>query len=143
MDPLSVAASLVALIGAVDSVAEKCRRLLALKHAPQVLQQLNNELSDFHLGIATVEDIIRQQEALQDEASFNQELLFVAILRAKDSILDLEKMVVYGLLKTPDQQNPKIDYKFWVRKEGKVREMRERVRHAKMDILVAFNVDDM
>lgn len=143
MDALSIAASLAALIGVVDNVAKGCRKLLALKHAPQILQQLNDELSDFQFVIATVEDVCREQEALETGRCFSQELLSAAIHRAKDAILDLEKMEAYGLLKTPDHRNPKIDFKFWIRNESKLREMRERLRHAKVDILVAFNADDM
>lgn len=91
MDALSVAASLAALIGVADNVAQGCRRLLALKHCPQVLQQLNNELSDFHLVGATFEDICRQQEVPQAEPCSDQGLLSAATLFIKDAILDLEK----------------------------------------------------
>ena len=138
-----MAASLATLIGATDAVVRGVRKLLALKNAPQSLQQLNIELTDFRLVIATVEDSYRQQESLQDAPSCNQELVARVIHRAKDAVLALEEIIAYGLLKIPDHKNLKIDHKVWLRTERKVRELRKCLRQTKVDILVALQIDEM
>lgn len=143
MEPLSVAASLATLVGATDTVVKGVRKLLALKNAPQSLQQLNIELTDFRLVIATVEDSYRQQESLLDAPSCNQELVAGVIHRAKDAVLALEEIIAYGLLKIPDHKNLKIDYTVWLRTERKVRELRKCLRQTKVDILVALEIDEM
>lgn len=143
MDPLSISASLATLLSFADTVSKGLGKFLALKHAPQVLQRLNDELSDFHFAIAAIEDVYRQQEALPNEQYSNQRFLSEAIRRAKEAILDLEKMVTYGLLKAPNRKDPKIDKTFWLRNEGKVREMRQLLQHTKTDILIALKLDEM
>ena len=143
MDPISISASLVTLLRAVDTVSKSVQRLSALKHAPRVLQRLNSELSDFHLAIAAIEEGCRQQEALRSESYANQGILSAAIRRAKDAILDLEKLIAYSLLKIPNHKDPQIDLKSWSLAQNKVRDMRQRLRYTKLDILIAFNVDEM
>lgn len=143
MEPVSTAASLVTLTISLASVARGIRKVLALKGAPQILQQIDLELSEFRIIIAAIEEDRRQQEALLGVPSPNQHLATAVSLRAKEAILDLEKVVAYRLLKTPTHNDPKIDYRSWLHTEKLVHEMRERLKQIRLDLLVAFNVENL
>ena len=54
--------------------------------------------------------------------------------------LDLE--VAFGPSKISDYENLKEDYELRLGGESQAQRMRERLRHAKIAILVAFNVDE-
>jgi hypothetical protein len=96
MDPLSITASTAALVALIDPVAKGVRKLARLKHAKPLLQQLNNELSDLQLVVAKVEDICRQAVMQNGDLASNQEVLSRAVDRAKDAILELDKVIEYG-----------------------------------------------
>lgn len=143
MDPLSVAASTVTLVGVMDPVIKGVRKLARLKHAEPVLQQLNNELSDFRLVVGKVEDKCRQALIENGDLASDQEVLSRAIDRAKDAILELEQVIVYGLLAPSDGTTIKIDRLFWIRKESEVREKRNRLRDARLGLSLAIGLEGM
>jgi hypothetical protein len=49
MDPLSIAASILAVVSAAQTAAEVVKKLVALRHVPDQILQLNNEISPLYL----------------------------------------------------------------------------------------------
>ena len=45
MDPISLRASIIAILGAGGAIAKAMHKIRGLKHAPDVLLQLNNEVT--------------------------------------------------------------------------------------------------
>ena len=143
MDPLSIIGSIASLSGLVGGAAKGVRKLLATKNAPQILQQLNNELSYLNLVVSKVEDVCRQHLSSEAEVVSTNEIISAAVTRAKEAILDLEKMVVYDLQKIWDGNNQKPDRISLMRNKENVKEMKERLRNAMVDLLLAVNVNEM
>ena len=143
MDPLSIIASTAALIGLIDQAVRGVRKLGRLKHVPSLLQQLNNELSDLRLVVGKVEDICRQALIQNSDLISDREVLSRMIDRAKNAILELEKVIEYGLPAPSEGTTVKIDRLFWIRKESEIRDSRDRLRDAKWGLSIAIGLDQM
>lgn len=59
MDPLSVAASILAILGASGKVGQFCRKIVALKNAPEALHTLNDEVEELQIVVRDVNDLLR------------------------------------------------------------------------------------
>ena len=57
MDPISLIASIVTIIGTGGTVGRGLRDLAQVRHAPQVLLQLKDQVSDLHLLIEATSDV--------------------------------------------------------------------------------------
>ena len=67
MDPISISASLVALIGAANTTVQGVRKLLRLRGAPVIILALNNEISDIQLLLNEANVLIQQARSLHTE----------------------------------------------------------------------------
>ena len=56
MDPLSLTASLIAVIGVGGNVAKSLKKVLAFRDAPKELLALNKEIIDFRLVLDRISD---------------------------------------------------------------------------------------
>ena len=143
MDPLSITASTAALIGLIDPAAKGVRKLVRLNHAGTLLQQLNNELSELRLIAGKIEDCCRQPLIQNCDLASDQEVLLRAIDRAKDAILELEKVIEYGLLTPSKGTTMKVDRLFWILRESEIRDKRDRLRDARDGLSLAMGLNGM
>lgn len=60
MDPLSVTAGILAILGASGKVGQACSKIVALKDAPEALQSLNNEFDELQTVVQEVDDLLRE-----------------------------------------------------------------------------------
>ena len=63
MDPLSVTASALTIIGAIDQSVKCIRKLQAIRKAPSELAQLLVEVSDLHQVLLLVAAVVSNEEA--------------------------------------------------------------------------------
>ena len=64
MDPLSLTASIIAVLGAGGVVAKGIRKLICLRDIPTSFLQLNNELSNLQSVIAAVQGLYVQNSRI-------------------------------------------------------------------------------
>jgi hypothetical protein len=65
MDPLSIIASTITVLGACISVSEGVINLIShIKNTPNKLLQTSNDVTDFRLVLSNIEESIRQEETL-------------------------------------------------------------------------------
>lgn len=69
MDPLSISASVVALLGAADGVSRGLRKLLKLRGVPDLILALNNELSDLQLLLNEVGTLVKEATTSETEVN--------------------------------------------------------------------------
>ena len=69
MDPLSLTASIIAIIGVGGSLAKTIRKLASAQQAPRLAMALSNELSDLCLIVTVVQKVLETQQPIED--SFN------------------------------------------------------------------------
>ena len=131
MDPLSLTASLIAILGVGGSISKGLRKIHQMKRAPEILLQLNNEITDLNVLVLTVDEIYRQ---LSDPMLARQpEVICETLIRAKNTILELKKLVEYVLTKKTDT-DPEVARLAWVRSINRIKEMKEEIRHARSDL---------
>ena len=139
MDPLSVTAAIIAIVGAGGTVGKGLRKLVALRNAPDSLLQLNNEVTDMQLVVQAV-DINSLDNSADDSAAAAQyQLIQNALGRMKKVVLELEKLIEYSLTKITDG-GIKIDKVAWLRAEKKIRSLKEKIRDAKNELAMASNI---
>ena len=59
MDPLSLTASILTILGAGQTIAKGLDRMRKLNHAPDVLLHLSNEITDMYLLNGSVDELAR------------------------------------------------------------------------------------
>ena len=140
MDPISLIASIITLIGAGGSVAKGLRKLISLKEAPDSLLQLNNEISDLQLVASAIQEIFWQcSESLGEARKSHHAILDNALSNTKTVILELEVLIVYGLAKVT-AGGSRVNRLAWVREERKIQAMKDRLRAARMDLVAATSL---
>jgi hypothetical protein len=58
MDPLSISASIVALLGAAGAVVNGLQKLTSIYHASNSLLALINEISDFQVVLCSLSSVV-------------------------------------------------------------------------------------
>ena len=139
MDPISLTASIIAILGAGGTIANGFAKIRKLKNAPNVLMQLNNEVTDIHLVICSVDEIARQWTHHPSTSDRQREAVCVTLRRAKDSVLELESLIAYVLTKETDR-GTRISRQAWARNLDRMKDTKERIRAAREDLNVMWTM---
>ncbi|MCJ1405926.1 hypothetical protein MMC11_009160 [Xylographa trunciseda] len=130
MDPLSVVASVIAVLQAGGAVFEGLHKLSALKNAPKIIVQLNDEVADLQLVINTISAL--------PETIIRKEVVRAAIRKARDAVLALERLIVYDLTKASNRSGATaIDRLKWLGAENKIQSLTSNLHKARLQILTA------
>jgi hypothetical protein len=142
MDPLSFTASLIAVVGAVATVAQQLEELrTALRTASNTICLVTNELSDLRIVLGACESAVKELYTNSTEHHPPTTLSDAASLfdKAKKLLKDLEN-AVRSCLKASDNEEGKIKPRVlkirWLREKGKIKALQEQLRETKQDILV-------
>ena len=142
MDPLSIAASIVALIGAAESIAVGINKLASLKNAPASVLALNNELSDLRLVLAEIQPLLEKHYTatagngtLRVGFSGGSTVL-LSIQRAKIKLVELEVIVRNRLM----VRMGVVDKLSWAFEQEKILRAKDDLRTARLNITAALGV---
>ena len=133
MDPLSLTASIITVLGAGGTVAKGLSRIRYLKNAPNTLLQLNNEVTDLLLLIRAVNELYLQPNDLSTISILQEEVVCNILERAKHAVLELEKLIEYVLTKETSM-GTKVDTLAWSRALDRVKEAKNDIRAARNDL---------
>jgi hypothetical protein len=143
MDPLSIVASIIAVIQAADRVGSLLSKLRCLSNAPLELHALVNEVSDMRIVLydlrATLRDI-GAWDTLPPERLMHLKK-FVISSEAK---LNEVEMLISGrfITEAPVGGKVKINRTAWVRRKGHVNSLKNELRELRVAIstsLTAIN----
>ncbi|KAK6500916.1 hypothetical protein TWF506_003675 [Arthrobotrys conoides] len=136
MDPLSVTASIIAIVTAAVQVSNGLAKLVALKGAPEIVMALQNEVSDLRLVVHSCESILDKHVSLggqqgsvwglPPELVCVKELLDRATVELKDICLVVETKLVDG-----KGNFNKISY---LREQSKLVKAKDGLRDIRMEI---------
>ena len=89
-DPLSITASIIAVVGAAEGVTKTLAKIKSIRNTPNELLALINEVSDIKVILSDVQNYIIQNT--QRSQVFEDELrnMLTLINRAKDKILEFD-----------------------------------------------------
>jgi hypothetical protein len=137
MDPLSITASILTILGAGGQVAKGIAKIRALKYAPDILLALNNEIANIQYLVQDVNHVARQHEEVH-ETKFSASVCR-ALEKVRETLLATEQLIAYELT-TIDSVNGlvKLDWKRWLRLEDNIRQLQERMRNNKVDLSTAL-----
>ena len=123
MDPLSSLTSVVTLVEIVRKLSELLTKAVNVKNAPDVLLALNNEISDLHLVIDDVNDLL-----LASTFNIPPKSLGSALERVKSTLLQLEKFVAHELTTFDSAGSARIDKSTFFRKEHRLQQLKDDLR---------------
>jgi len=136
MDPLSITAGILAIVGAGGKVGNGLKKLVQLRDAPDALLALCNEVSDLQCVVHNVDDLLQQ---LQQEHALPSSIKG-ALNQAKATVLDLEKIIFYDLTTITTRGGYRVDRSSWLRAETKVATIKERIKAANILLVNALSL---
>ena len=129
MDPLSVGASVIAVVGATGKVIKGIGRLKAMQDAPKELDDLLMEVSQFELVV---------QASQRVNGNIGSELR--ALLKtAQDLVIEFESLIEYKLTE-PGTSN-KVDRWQWIRSSKDVERLRVKLRDVTANLVALVGVN--
>ena len=136
MDPVSVAASLITIIGVVG---KGIQLILASRHAPEILLRLNNEVASMYLVLQAVDCIIRKHaEVVHNEEMTN---LYNVLINSVKTLSKLEDLICHQLTSHNRHGEPKLDHRIWLLfGESKVRDLKEQIRVDRLELSNALSI---
>ncbi|MCJ1385550.1 hypothetical protein MMC17_008673 [Xylographa soralifera] len=137
MDPLSLTASILAVLTAAGTVANGLKKLRSLKHAPDEFVTLTTEVSDLQLVLEEVNDAIRAQGEHGERLSTN---LAKLLLRAKTTLVKLNKIIQKRLTRTQTSNinELKVARLAWIIKRPVVRALQEELQGIRLNLTTAL-----
>ena len=129
MEPLSVGASVIAVVGATRKLIKGVRRLKALQEAPRELDDLLVEISQFELIINAVQNT---QENRRPE-------IRNLLATATDVLVEFESLIEYDLTKAGTSD--KVDRWQWTRKSKGVERLRGKLRDITANVVALVGVN--
>lgn len=138
MDPLSVTASILALLGAGGKVGTACKKIIALRHAPAGLMALNNEVTDLHILVQDVDDILRQDS--ETSGTDTPPSVTSALKRTRATLLRLETLIAYELTTPSASNESRLDRSVWLRAESRVQKLKDDIRADRVALTSALGL---
>ena len=133
-DPLSVTASIIAVVGAADAVAKGLRRLKAAKDAPEGLQDLILEISQLEMVFNSVKSAVLSSGSPSIE-------LATLIEEAGAKLLELRSLIEYTLTKAG--ASDKVDRWQWLRKGNEVERLRNQLSTIRLNLVALTSSADL
>ena len=123
MDPLSIAAGIIAVVGAGGTVSKRLRKLAQVRDAPKFIIELKDKVSDLYLLVESSANLASQHKSVTTEP------LSPAVARGlekiQNTILTLEKLIFYDLTTiTNSDGRTEVDKLAWVRSGAKIQELK-------------------
>ncbi len=110
-----------------------------LRNAPDAFLALNNEVADLHRLLQEVDDVGRQYE--QVPGSQLPSIILTALKKAKETLLDTERLITYGLSKITDiDGRVQLDRSAWLQASSDIRRLKQRIRDDRTNVSKALKV---
>ena len=139
MDPLSLTASIIAVLGASGAITSTLDKTKVIRQAPETIIALNNEISDLRLIVYETQRLLR--ENLDRDPKGSESIVFAdevapVLIRGRDKLLELESLIEYTL--TAPGKNAsgrsKLRKVAWIRQQQKVQSIKDEIRSFRMNL---------
>ena len=136
-DPLSITASIIAVVGAAEGVTKTLAKIKSIRNAPDELLALMNEVSDLKLVISDIQNHIVIQRAQTPQTELQN--ISTLVKRAKDKLLELDQLIQYRLVK-PESDQIKVSRREWLRAKAVIERFRQNLRDIRLNIITQMAV---
>ena len=144
MDPLSLVASIVTIVGVGGEVAKAVRKLASLKGAPDLILALNNEISDLYLVILAIRDIFSRQRASIVPSSNNvttDNTVLGTLVQANEKVLELRALHQRLTARTTRLGDvDTLNKASWLREHKNVKKMQEDLRTVRLKLSTTLGI---
>ena len=138
-DPLSAAASILAILGASGAVGKFLKKIVALKHAPDILLALNNDIVDLQHVVQVVDELRQEHSRMTNNTPLDR--VRESLGKVKKTLSALEYLVSYELTVVErDGSHLRLDRSVWLRVENKIRRLRKEIRANKSDLCLSLTL---
>ena len=126
MDPLSITAGVIAVVGAAQDAGKSSLKFLrTVKNAPGELQDLIHEVDQIEAVLEDVKDAVESSQR-------SSRALNLLLERAKEKLVELDKLIHYELVKP--KEVVRVDRVAWATHQKHVVRLREELRNIRHDI---------
>ena len=133
MDPFSITVGAIGLAGAANTATGSViKRLKALRNAPEELQDLLAELSQFELVLQTIQNAADPSETAGSP-------LETLLGTAKDKILELHRLIEYRLTKAGTSSE--VDRSQWAGSQKDVDRLRKQLTNIRTNLHVNLAIN--
>ena len=129
MEPLSIGASVIAVVGATGKLVKGIRRLKALSDAPRELDDLLAEVSQFELVI----------QAIRNTHENSGTELKKLLRTATNILVEFESLIEYHL--TEAGSSDKVDRWQWTHKSKDVERLRGKLQEVTANVVALVGVN--
>ena len=146
MDPLSLTASIIAVVGVGGQVAKGIAKLAGIRGSPELVLALSNEISDLQFVVLAIQDVFDKQPTRevpfpgQQAGKINVDTSIINSLKqANDLVVDLE--VFYKRLKvssTGAAGTITFDKLLWAREQRRLNRMRDDFKSIRIRLMTAL-----
>ena len=141
MDPLSLTASIIAILGAGGSIVSGLQKFASLWQVPDAILALSNEISDFKLVVQMTHDLLQDgANQANSNPTTHTESLKPILIRAKEKLLELEILIQYHLITHGRNGEPEFSKIAWVRECGKARAIQDKIRSIRMNLVAVIGI---
>lgn len=134
MDPLSAAASVIAVVGAAKKVTKALDLLKAVRGAPQGLSDLLGEVSRLEKVLQAIMNV-----SMESQQPLPQ--LREVLDEARSKLLELDSLIQYTLTKVGESN--KVDRWQWLRKESDVDTLQRKLHAIRQDLIMLISTTNL
>ncbi|KAL6716981.1 hypothetical protein ACLMJK_004895 [Lecanora helva] len=137
MDPVSVAASLLTLLGAASTAGRALEHLSNIRHAPDQLLALMNEVADLRVVLSKARETVQERSVVSQDCTS----LGKIVERANQKVRELNRLIYRDLVKKGchfEDDKPKASHVAFFRHHGKIKALKEEIREVKLSLLIAI-----
>lgn len=142
MDPLSLTTGVFALLGACVTASRTLKKIGDLRRAPELVQAVNNEISDLHLMIIDMSDRFerfkRNCSTIPRVDRAISQLCTSTLDQTRDKVLEIETLIQYQLLK-PENEHLTVNKRAYLRHHGKLVKLHTELRDFRQRIANIFS----
>ena len=140
-DPLSITASIIAVLGAAEGVSKTLAKIKSLRHAPNEILALINEVSDLRIILGEVERYIIRDASRPSPSNEQLQTMSTLVEKAKQSLLELDQLVQYRLLKANSRlAAPRVSRHEWAAAKHVIERFRQGLRDTRLNIVTQMVV---
>lgn len=132
-------AGIIAVVGAGNTIGKGLAKVIALRHAPDILLALNNEIIDLAYVVPDIDGLLKKEAEISGTTPPSS--LHRALDNSRQNLTELEQLVLIELTTIKGKKNEaKLDRSVWLRTEPKVRELKDKIRDDRLRLSTALSV---
>ncbi|MCJ1237599.1 hypothetical protein MMC14_005586 [Varicellaria rhodocarpa] len=147
MDPLSLTASIISIVGIGGQAAKAVRKIASLKGAPDIVLSLNNEIADLHLVVLAIQDVFQKQQTSgkalpshrQNEIHINASITS-SLNEANETAVQLNTLYRRLSTSAAGSSSTTLNKVAWLREQKRVRQVQEDLRNVRLKLGAALGI---